>query len=73
MRFDLLFVDPPYRMLPDVLAVLSPVLPSLLTPGGLSWSRARVGLKVDLGVGIVFERRYGDTVITMVRGEKELP
>ena len=71
--FDLLFVDPPYRMLPDVLAALTPELPSLLTPGGLAVVEGPRGLKVDLGLGIVFQRRYADTVITMARGEKALP
>jgi 16S rRNA (guanine966-N2)-methyltransferase len=71
--FDLLFVDPPYRMLPDVLAVLAPTLPSLLAPGGLAVVEGPRGLQVNLGLGIVFERRYADTVITMSRGEKILP
>jgi 16S rRNA (guanine966-N2)-methyltransferase len=71
--FDLLFVDPPYRMLVDVLAELAPVLPSLLTPEGLVVVEGPRGLKVDLGAGIVFERRYADTVITMARGAKKLP
>jgi 16S rRNA (guanine966-N2)-methyltransferase len=70
--FDLLFVDPPYRMLPDVLAVLAPTLPSLLAPDGLVVVEGPRGLQVDLGLGIVFERRYADTVITMSRGEKML-
>jgi 16S rRNA (guanine966-N2)-methyltransferase len=71
--FDLLFVDPPYRMLPDVLAVLAPTLPSLLAPDGLVVVEGPRGLQVDLGLGIVFERRYADTVITISRGEKMLP
>lgn len=71
--YDLLFVDPPYRMLPDVLAEIAPALPSLLTREGLVVVEGPRGLKVDLGVGIVFERRYADTVITMARGEKALP
>jgi 16S rRNA (guanine966-N2)-methyltransferase len=71
--FDLLFVDPPYRMLPDVLAVLAPELPSLLAPAGLIVVEGPCGLQADLGLGIVFERRYGDTVITMARGERTLP
>jgi 16S rRNA (guanine966-N2)-methyltransferase len=71
--FDLLFVDPPYRMLPDVLAALAPALLSLLTPEGLAVVEGPRSLKVDLGLGIVFERRYADTVITMARGERALP
>jgi 16S rRNA (guanine(966)-N(2))-methyltransferase RsmD len=69
--FDLLFVDPPYRMLPDVGRVLSPALPALLVPGGLVVIEGPRAHGVDMGLGIVFERRYGDTVVTMVRKEAE--
>ena len=71
-RFDLLFVDPPYRMLPDVERVLSPVIPALLAPGGLVVIEGPRSARVDLGLGIVFERRYGDTVVTMVKEEAEI-
>jgi 16S rRNA (guanine966-N2)-methyltransferase len=70
-RFDLLFVDPPYRMLPDVGRVLSPVIAALLAPGGLVVIEGPRSVRVDLGLGIVFERRYGDTVVTMVKEEAE--
>jgi 16S rRNA (guanine966-N2)-methyltransferase len=71
VRFDLLFVDPPYRMLPDVGRVLSPVIAALLAPGGLVVIEGPRSVRVDLGLGIVFERRYGDTVVTMVKEEAE--
>jgi len=67
--FDLLFVDPPYRMLADVQAALTPVLPRLLAPGSLVVIEGPRRIGVDLGLEVVFERRYADTVVTMLRQE----
>ncbi len=72
-RFDLLFVDPPYRMLADVGKALSPVLSGLLAPGGLVVIEGPRAARVDLGLTVVFERRYGDTLVTMVREAAETP
>lgn len=68
--FDLLFVDPPYRMLPDVARTLTPHIPELLSPAGLAIIEGPRRSPVDLGLPVVFERRYGDTVISMVAGQE---
>jgi 16S rRNA (guanine(966)-N(2))-methyltransferase RsmD len=69
--FDLLFVDPPYRILPDVARTLTPVIQRLLTPSGLTVLEGPRRTTFDLGLDTVFERRYGDTTITMLQARKE--
>ncbi len=66
-RFDLLFVDPPYRMLAEVEATLSPTVPDLLAPLAVVVIEGPRSLQADFGQSLVFERDYGDTKITMVR------
>jgi 16S rRNA (guanine966-N2)-methyltransferase len=66
-RFDLLFVDPPYRMLAEVEATLSPLAPDLLAPLGIVVIEGPGSFPADFGQSLVFERDYGDTKITMVR------
>jgi 16S rRNA (guanine966-N2)-methyltransferase len=65
---DLLFLDPPYRMLPRVVAGLRPFLPSVLAPDGRLVIEGPVDVSVDDDLGVVFRRRYGRTLITIVRG-----
>jgi 16S rRNA (guanine966-N2)-methyltransferase len=64
--FDLLFVDPPYRMLPDVEVTLEPLMPSLLHDGGVVVIESDKALHPTLGAVPVFDRVYGDTRVTMV-------
>jgi len=64
--FDLLFVDPPYRILPAVEVVLKPLLPSLLADDGVVVVEGSRKTRVDLGRTPVFDRTYGDTRITMI-------
>lgn len=65
-KFDLLFVDPPYRMLPKVENALMSVAPSLVSPGGLVVIESSRSARPDLGGVRVFERVYGSTRVTMV-------
>jgi 16S rRNA (guanine(966)-N(2))-methyltransferase RsmD len=65
--FDLLFVDPPYRILPAVARTLTPVIQRLLTRSGLAVIEGPRHIPSDLGLQVVFERRYGDTTILMLR------
>ena len=68
-RFDLLFVDPPYRMLPEVEVTLAPLLPALLADGRGGGHRGSArSARGRWGSTSVFDRRYGDTAVTMVRG-----
>jgi 16S rRNA (guanine966-N2)-methyltransferase len=66
-RFDLLFVDPPYRMLAEVEATLTPVVTNLLAPHGVMVIEGPRSMSAAFGQSAVFEREYGDTKISMVR------
>lgn len=65
--FDLLFVDPPYRMLAEVEVLLTPLLSKLLSSDGVAVVEGERSLVVTLGRTPVFERVYGDTRVTMIR------
>lgn len=65
--FDLLFVDPPYRMLAEVEAELTGSISALLSSGGVMVVEGPSGHGNDFGLSPVFERSYGDTKVTMVR------
>lgn len=65
-RFDLLFVDPPYRMLTEAEVTLEPVAPSLLHDGGVVVIESDKASHPTLGAVPVFDRVYGDTRVTMV-------
>jgi 16S rRNA (guanine966-N2)-methyltransferase len=69
--FDLLFLDPPYRMLPDVEVALSPLLPGLVTSDGLVVIEGPRATRVSFGQVVVFDRLYGDTRIVMVKLGRE--
>jgi 16S rRNA (guanine(966)-N(2))-methyltransferase RsmD len=64
--FDLLFVDPPYRMLPEVEVTLTPRISSLMREDGVVVLESDKGSHPRLGAVPVFDRVYGDTRVTMV-------
>jgi 16S rRNA (guanine966-N2)-methyltransferase len=66
-RFDLLFVDPPYRMLPDVEATVGPLLSSVLKDDGVVVIEGDRPSSVTFGQTPVFDRAYGNTRVTMIR------
>jgi 16S rRNA (guanine966-N2)-methyltransferase len=68
--FDLLFVDPPYRMLPDVEVALGTLLPALVADDGLVIVEGHRGSYASFGQMVVFDRLYGDTRILMVKLER---
>lgn len=65
-EFDLLFVDPPYRMLPEVEEALAPVVTSLMSSSGLVVIESGRFMHPTLGGTPLFDRVYGDTRITMI-------
>jgi 16S rRNA (guanine966-N2)-methyltransferase len=71
--FDLLFVDPPYRILAEVEVSLTPLVPSLLSPGGVLVIEGPRSMHVSFGQTPSFERGYGDTTITMVKLRRNDP
>ncbi len=64
--FDLLFVDPPYRILPEVEIALAPLLPSLLADEGVVVAEGDRTMRVAFGATPVFDRVYGATRVTMI-------
>ena len=71
--FDLLFVDPPYRMLAEVENRLMPLLPSLLVDDGVAVIEGERSFCVEPGLPVVFDRSYGDTRVTMIRMKRSIP
>lgn len=63
--FDLILIDPPYRMTEEVAEGLNRDLPGILAPGGrvVIESSARQPLELP-SLEVVRERRYGRTVVT---------
>jgi len=70
-QFDLLFVDPPYRMLHQVEVMLAPRLATLLSPDGLVVVEGHRTSRTTLGGVLLFERVYGGTRVTMKRNEED--
>jgi 16S rRNA (guanine966-N2)-methyltransferase len=62
-QYDLVFLDPPYRLAAPLGSALSEALPAVLAPGAavVSESDRRSPLALDLP--LLDERRYGDTLI----------
>jgi 16S rRNA (guanine966-N2)-methyltransferase len=62
-QYDLVFVDPPYRLAPSLGRDLSAAVAAVLAPGGtvVVESDRRAPLEIDLP--LEDERRYGDTLI----------
>jgi 16S rRNA G966 N2-methylase RsmD len=65
-RFDLLFVDPPYKMLTEAEVTLEPFLSAIMQDGGVVVLESDKGSHPTLGAVPVFDRVYGDTRVTMV-------
>ena len=72
-RFDLLFVDPPYRMLQEVEVMLAPVLPALLASEGLVVVEGPRTVQVDMGLTPFFDRIYGETRVVMLERRRDSP
>jgi 16S rRNA (guanine(966)-N(2))-methyltransferase RsmD len=62
-HYDLVFLDPPYRLAERLGRELSEALPAVLAPGGLAISESDRRSVLNLDMTPTDERRYGDTVI----------
>lgn len=64
-QYDLVLLDPPYRLAAELGRELSPLVAAVLAPGGrvVSESDRRAPLDLDPDLPPTDERRYGDTVI----------
>ncbi len=68
-QYDLVFVDPPYRLASTVGPALQLTLPPILAPGAWVVVESDRRDPLELGLPLVRERRYGDTLITIHRLE----
>ncbi len=64
-EYDLVLLDPPYRLAAELGRELSPLIAAVLAPGGrvVSESDRRAPLDLDPDLPLTDERRYRDTVI----------
>ncbi|MBS1870488.1 MAG: 16S rRNA (guanine(966)-N(2))-methyltransferase RsmD [Actinobacteria bacterium] len=64
-EYDLVLLDPPYRLAAELGRELSPLIAAVLAPGGrvVSESDRRMPLDLDPDLPLTDERRYGDTLI----------
>jgi 16S rRNA (guanine966-N2)-methyltransferase len=66
-KYDLVFIDPPYRRAPDWGPRLSALLPQLLAPAARVVVESDRRMPLELDMEIERQRRYGDTSITIHR------
>lgn len=64
-EYDLVLLDPPYRLAAELGRELSPLIRAVVAPGGrvVSESDRRAPLDLDPDLPLTDERRYGDTLI----------
>jgi 16S rRNA (guanine966-N2)-methyltransferase len=63
--YDLVLVDPPYEMYPDLESQLANYLPRLLARDGLVVVETDERVEPDLPLGVRMSRRYGSTRVTL--------
>ena len=62
-QYDLVFVDPPYRLAASLGGDLSAALPAVLAPGAVVVAESDRRAPLEVGLPLEDERRYGDTLI----------
>ena len=62
-QYDLVFLDPPYRLAGRLGSELTAALPAVLAPGAAVVAESDRRAPLDLGLPLEDERRYGDTLI----------
>jgi len=62
-QYDLVFLDPPYRLGGDLGGALTTALPSVLAHGATVVAESDRRGPLELDLPLVDERRYGDTLI----------
>jgi len=64
-RYDLVLIDPPYRMLPRILPMLATHIPAVVEPDGIVVLESDVREEPDLPLPKRTSRRYGSTRLTV--------
>ena len=67
--YDLVFVDPPYRLAERLGAELSPLIAAVLAPGARVVGESDRRAPLALALPVTDERRYGDTLISIHESE----
>jgi 16S rRNA (guanine966-N2)-methyltransferase len=62
-QYDLVFLDPPYRRGAALAGELTTALPAVLAPGARVAVESDRRAPLELGLSLLDERRYGDTLI----------
>jgi 16S rRNA (guanine966-N2)-methyltransferase len=62
-QYDLLFLDPPYRLADRLASRLSEAIPAVLAPGAVAVAESDRRAPLALALPLHDERRYGDTLI----------
>jgi 16S rRNA (guanine966-N2)-methyltransferase len=62
-QYDLLFLDPPYRLADTLAGRLSEAIPAVLAPGAVAVAESDRRAPLALDLPLLDERRYGDTLI----------
>ena len=62
-QYDLVFLDPPYRLTGRLGGELTLALPAVLAPAAAVVAESDRRAPLELGLPILDERRYGDTLI----------
>jgi 16S rRNA (guanine966-N2)-methyltransferase len=62
-QYDLVFLDPPYRLADQLGGPLSEALPAVLAPGAAAVAESDRRAPLALDLPLHDERRYGDTLI----------
>jgi 16S rRNA (guanine966-N2)-methyltransferase len=62
-QYDLIFLDPPYRLAARLGRELSEALPPVLAPGAVVVAESDRRTPLDIELPLHDERRYGDTLI----------
>jgi 16S rRNA (guanine966-N2)-methyltransferase len=62
-QYDLIFLDPPYRLAERLAPPLSEALPAVLAPGAVAVAESDRRAPLALDLPLNDERRYGDTLI----------
>jgi 16S rRNA (guanine966-N2)-methyltransferase len=68
-KYDLVLVDPPYEMYPDVQPQLARYLPALLAADGLVVVETDARVEPDLPLALRTSRKYGNARITIYEAE----
>jgi 16S rRNA (guanine966-N2)-methyltransferase len=70
-RYDLIFLDPPYKLADRLGPELDPHLPDHLAEGGRVIAESAARHPLELSLPLLRERRYGGTLVTFHGGGDE--